>query len=416
MKEKETYQKEINEIIQMMKGVKFSEWTIDKYERILISFDHYYQSKNYSIEDAVISYLTEHNINASNPLTKYQSHMIRVLNVFLDYCYNGHFRCAGKYANHISKINNNVEYAYEKILRNFIDHRVTQFDIAVTTQKKYKKNLKEYCEFLYSKGLSIEDSNKEVLDVFIKHVSKNSNTSLYGKMTDLRIFLKYLFEKQILKDDLSNLVPSTNRNRFVHLPSHLSEDEKEKLILSIERESKIGKRNYAMVVIASQLGLRSSDIANLEFDNFDWNNDTINLIMKKTGKQIILPITSDIGNAIIDYVKNGRPESDAPYIFLTHVAPFRVISSSSLATMIKQQVLKADISIKNNTTCGMHLFRHTLASVLLKKGVELSTISEILGHSNTKTTMIYTHIDIESLRQCALEVMPFIWEGDDFNE
>lgn len=137
---------------------------------------------------------------------------------------------------------------------------------------------------------------------------------------------------------------------------------------------------------------------------------------EKTGKQIILPITSDIGNAIIDYVKNGRPESDAPYIFLTHVAPFRVISSSSLATMVKQQVLKADISIKNNTTCGMHLFRHTLASVLLKKGVELSMISEILGHSNTKTTMIYTHIDIESLRQCALEVMPFIWEGDDFNE
>lgn len=415
MKEKESYQKEIEEIIQIMKVMGFSERTISSYKSVLYSFDLYYQSKNYLIEDAVISYLVEHNVNTSESLSKTQSHMVRSLNVFLDYCFNGYFRHSGKYGNYVLK-RNNIAPDYQKYLNIFIDHRITEFDISESTQKKYRKNLKEFCEFVYAKEANIENFKEDIFDAYIKHVSKNSNTALYGKMTDLRIFLKYLYENQISKKDFSSLVPSTNRSRPVHLPSYLSENEKNIVISSIERESKIGKRNYAIILIASQLGLRSSDIANIMFENFDWESNTIALVMKKTGKPITLPITSAIGNAVIDYIKNGRPISSEPYIFLTHTAPYRILDSSSLATMVKQQLVKSGISIKNNTTCGMHIFRHTLASTLLHKGVELSTISEILGHSNTKTTMIYTHIDIESLRRCALEVLPFVWEGDDFNE
>jgi site-specific recombinase XerD len=131
--------------------------------------------------------------------------------------------------------------------------------------------------------------------------------------------------------------------------------------------------------------------------------------MKKTGESIVLPLLADVGQALIDYIKFGRPASDSDVVFLRYISPITAISAPGMTTIVKRYANKAGINCAPGCKKGPHAMRSSLASVLLAENIPLLIISGILGHSSTRTTETYLKIDIEQMRKCSLEVPVFGW-------
>lgn len=242
--------------------------------------------------------------------------------------------------------------------------------------------------------------------IFIEycHILGNiSKASSNVGLRTLKYFFKYLFEQGILASDYSCHIPTV---RYIHqakLPSSYTKDEVQQLLSSIDRASKKGKRDYVIFLIAARLGLRSSDIRLLKFENIDWDNNLIRLKQQKTGAYVELPLLSDVGNAIIDYLQYSRPKSSSPYLFLTAIYPYEPLRSSGLSKMFFSIFRESGINIQGKRS-GAHTLRHSLAVRMLEENTILPVISEVLGHGSTDSTKYYLRIDIQSLRKCVLDV------------
>ena len=265
--------------------------------------------------------------------------------------------------------------------------------------------------FRFTKSLAIigvpsvkEINHLHVLD-FIKTIDPKYRTLIQRSLESLRGFFRYTYNEGLIKNDPFELVPKYKYIKQPKLPSFYSPDEIEKMIASIDRSRPVGKRNYAVVLLAARLGLRASDIANLKFDNLFWDKNSIILDQIKTGKRIELPILPEVGNAIIDYIKYGRPRSDCRSVFLIANASFSPLTSCSITGIVHSYLVKAGIDITQRKH-GPHALRHSLASILLEKATMLPVISEVLGHQDTESTNYYLRIDLKSMSQCALEVPP----------
>ena len=187
------------------------------------------------------------------------------------------------------------------------------------------------------------------------------------------------------------------------LPSVYNADEIKRIEKTVEQSSAVGKRDYAMLLLTTRLGLRSSDIAGLAFGNLDWQRNLICLIQRKTKKIVELPLLTDVGEAIINYLKYGRPLSELQQVFLTATAPYGSVNRLVINGAISRIIRASGVNI-NGRKFGPHSMRHTLASQLLRNGTSLPVISEALGHSDTQVTMNYLRIDVNSLMRCALDV------------
>ncbi len=151
--------------------------------------------------------------------------------------------------------------------------------------------------------------------------------------------------------------------------------------------------------------VRSSDIRNLTFKEIDWDNNTINLTQYKTRKELTLPLLAEVGDAIIDYVKYGRPVSKSKTIFLSAHPPYGQISASGISSIVTCRIYEANIEYKGRHH-GAHALRHSLATALMNNGVHMPVISEALGHAETQSTMYYLGIDVTHLPECSLAVPP----------
>ena len=166
-----------------------------------------------------------------------------------------------------------------------------------------------------------------------------------------------------------------------------------------------------MLLLAARLGLRSSDIVNLKLKNIDWEKSEISLIQQKTKKALTLPLLNDVGEAIINYVKNGRPNVQDSHIFIRENKPYTHVSSSSLYTIVDQYLKRANIKVPANHRHGPHALRHSLATLLLEDNIPISTIKEILAHKSVETTKIYLKIAEKQLLRCALDVPAIATNG-----
>ena len=238
---------------------------------------------------------------------------------------------------------------------------------------------------------------------FVKTIDPKYSTLAYRTLESIRGFLKYVYKERLIEQDLATIVPKYNRIRQPKLPSFYSPKEIEVMIASMGRSTPVEKRNYAIALLAARLGLRASDIANMKFDNLFWDRSTITLDQFKTGKRLELPILPDVGNAIIDYLKNGRPKSDSRSIFLIASSPFTPVQRGAITGIIHSCFVDAGIDISQRKH-GPHALRHSLASILLEKETILPVISEVLGHESTASTNYYLRIDRRSMSKCPLEV------------
>jgi len=236
----------------------------------------------------------------------------------------------------------------------------------------------------------------------LSFVSTQTNNNI-NVVSSLRVFFRYAYEERLLKKDLSYVLANYKWIKREKLPSFYTAEEVKRIESSVSRSSEVGKRNYAVLLLATRLGLRASDIASRSFTSLDWENSLIVLKQYKTGKEIELPLLAEIGEAIINYLKFGRPKSSSPNVFLSARAPYRAMTGESVSSVVGHIIDTSGISIGQRKH-GPHSMRHSLASRLLEHSVPLPVISESLGHEKTETTMAYLRIDIKALRKCALDV------------
>ncbi len=283
--------------------------------------------------------------------------------------------------------------------KSFISLRSKEYRFSDSTIQTYQSSLDSFTTAMKMHGATLETLRREDIDYFL---ASSQNRTLY-KYGPVRIFLKYLFESGLTKEDLSKELEGLKCHRGEKLPSFYTRDEVIKIEGVIDRSSEKGKRDYAMILLASRLGLRASDITRLQFASLNWDNSIITLKQYKTKREITLPLLSDIGDAIIDYVKNGRPNNDSKSLFLSLVQPYRQIKVSTLCTIVANYLYAAGVSPKGRHH-GTHSLRHSLATNLLESGTSLPVISEVLGHGSTGSTMYYLGVNIKSLLEYSLAV------------
>jgi site-specific recombinase XerD len=275
---------------------------------------------------------------------------------------------------------------------------------SVVTQNHYRKIAEKFLSFLES---------KQVVDcatITAKHLSDYINTLLgYSYKTvemhlcALRCWLRFLYQNQLHGHDLSGSLPSIRVRKQNRIPSVWPPDQVTRLLEAIDRGNPAGKRDYAMLLLVVRFGLRSMDIKHLKLENFQWRENRLRVIQSKTSQELDLPLLPEVGWAVIDYLRNGRPQVDSPYLFLRHLAPIAPFSDDNhLHQVIAKYLRLAKIPLAPAKKRGMHALRHTLASRLLEKETPLPVISDILGHACSDATAAYLKVDIERLRQCAL--------------
>ena len=264
--------------------------------------------------------------------------------------------------------------------------------------------LEQLACFSFQKGI-LSFSALEEKDILgfaktqLGYAKKTAASAMYA----LRVFIFFLNSSGINTSISKEMVPSIRYVSRRSLPKIWTEEECRRILNSVERNTPTGKRDYAILMIAINLGMRTSDITALKFNDIDWGSGQIHFIQKKTGTVNTLALDNDTGWAIIDYLKNGRPDiNQYPNIFLKHAAPFMPMNECN--SLLQKYLRRADIHRAPGQMHGMHSLRHSLATRMLLHEVPVSTIADILGHMNINSSMDYLGIDIEGMRQCSLEV------------
>lgn len=242
----------------------------------------------------------------------------------------------------------------------------------------------------------------DIINSYIRTLAGFTYKTVEQHICSLRSFFRFLYQEGIVQIDFAAKMPMVKARKQTAIPSVWTHEELKQLMGTIDRGSPKGKRDYAIILIACRLGLRCTDIKNLCYENFNWAEKKLCFIQSKTKQPMELPLVPDVGWAVIDYLKYGRPKVDSPRIFVRHMAPFIPFSEGDhLNQLIKAYMVKAHIPASNKHR-GMHSLRHTMASVLLEKDTPLPVISDIIGHLDTNSTAVYLKVDMERLAECPL--------------
>lgn len=266
--------------------------------------------------------------------------------------------------------------------------------------------LKRMLIFFEAKGLSgLNDVTAVMIADFIKTQINFESRTVATVLSTIRCFFRVLYLQEIIGQDLSEKVPKLKANRNHRLPKVWKTEDVQALLATIDRDNPTGKRDYAILLMIARYGLRSADVRKLKLTSLDWEKKFLTLVQSKTGRIQTLPLLHDVGWAIADYLRYGRPKVDLEYVFLTHTVPYRPFSNTGggIKHILVKRIRAAGIKVPRDVPRGMHALRHTLASALLSQNVSLPVISSVLGHATTEATAIYLHTDLIRLRDCVLD-------------
>lgn len=269
-----------------------------------------------------------------------------------------------------------------------------------------KHHLQSFYQFLKVVGRStILNLTRDVVSKYWISLQGDSQRYCQDKIAHLGNYLRFLHLEGYLQNDLSAWLPKVRVPKKKCLPAIWTRENTLKLLDSIDRENPVGKRDYAAFVLVAELGLRASDVNELKLSDLKWDTNEIVVTQVKTGKVNVLPMTPDVGWALIDYIRHGRPPCDEPYVFLSGNAPYTKMRPTTLVVALTRYRRRCGLFIgRPEIVAGMHSFRHALAHQLLDKGVSVDMIAEIMGHAHVSSSSPYLKIDVDGLRSCALSL------------
>lgn len=388
-------------MLDVMDSCGYSLYSISKYSSAVSRFINYVNTNALNADGDSVKKFIEYSctIRMHNNPQYFTSYMKSILLSFIFFLENGYLR--------IGKPSNNPKISGGLAIKinHFLDDELSQkYKLTRATINDYKNSLKLFNNYLKENNIEIVSPN--TIYGFFKSVGSNkktnSNSQLYKYKVHLRRFLRYLLSLNMIDKTIVECIPDIKYIRNKKLPSIFTNDEVKRIVDSIDRNSTIGKRAYAMVMLAIKYGLRSSDVVNLKFKDIDWENKIIRIVQKKTKRTVELPLLPEVGNAILDYLKNARRKSNLPFVFLNIKGPITSITSAAFYKILNNYINVSSIENLDKRHHGPHSLRHTLASQMLKNGDELTTISATFGHSSTQVTTVYLSIDYLNLKECCI--------------
>jgi len=276
-------------------------------------------------------------------------------------------------------------------------------DYSNVTIDHYVNQSERFMDYLVSQNITdCKSICLLLIHAYIKTLAGYTYKTVEQNICSMRAFFRFLLEAQEVEIDFAEKTPMIQARKQTRIPSVWTEDELKKLIAAIDRGSPKGKRDYAIILLACCLGMRCTDIKNLMAEHFRWEEKKLVFTQSKTRDPISLPLTPEVGWAVIDYLKYGRPKIDSPYIFVKHMAPFGAFKEGDHLTQLVKRYMELAHLPTLKKRRGMHSLRHTMASMLLEKDTPLPVISNILGHMDVDSTAVYLKVDIKKLRECSL--------------
>jgi len=342
----------------------------------------------------------EYNIPSLENLKPHHVFYIRTVKVLNEYA------LYGKILKCHQKSGVQVVQDFADVLSDFIKFGF-ESGLSERTMEGKSIQLTKFLNYIKESGIrEISQLDAESILSYVKYISEKgySTSTRSGILFTLRRFLSFLYERKYIDIPMQQLFPVIYSNKMERIPSYYSEDELRNILSHVNRDEGIGKRDYLILLLAIQLGIRAGDIRLVKLEFIQWGKNTIEFIQQKTGNPIQIPLPENIKYAIIDYIRNGRPKGESSYIFLRHRAPFAPYESTNVFHYVITKYMDEAMISYSDRKHGLHSMRHSLASNMLKNNTPYPVITGILGHKSTNTTRLYLSIDIEQLRSIALEV------------
>lgn len=278
------------------------------------------------------------------------------------------------------------------------DHRGT----VVSTAERHRRHIESLLEALgrcTAKGL--RKLTGAELQMFITRRAAGLRRDGRKVMcAAIRSFLRFLYLRGYTSVDLVSAVPVIPCFKLERLPRAIATDTIERILDAVDRSSPAGRRDYAILLLLATYGMRAGQLCALRLEDIDWRKNLLRIPGAKGGRDVVMPLRSAVGEAIVDYLKRGRPVG-WPFrqVFLRIPAPIGPLQGN-LWGIIRLYARKAGVEIPS---FGSHAWRHACATRMLASGESLKTIRDVLGHESIETTFIYTKVDLPTLRQAALE-------------
>ena len=287
--------------------------------------------------------------------------------------------------------------AYLKWLRDY--HNASEGTVEVR-----RHSITQFLEWLgpeaVPEGLLRLNSDR-IENFFISYAQSKGRAARRSMQSALRTFLRFCLHNGYIQQPLDRAVATLRNYKLATVPRGLTDIQAQQVLRCINRNSQVGRRDYAILLLLYTYGVRGGQVRALRLEDITWAQNQILFKASKHGKDSLLPLTDQVGEALLDYLQNSRPAFSCPHVFLTSRAPYHPLPhSSSLSAIVAHRIKDANIEIPSK---GAHAFRHCFATRMLQKDHSLKAIADVLGHRHLGTTFIYTKVDFNALRQVALE-------------
>lgn len=279
-------------------------------------------------------------------------------------------------------------------------------NIVINSKKRKLWVMSEFLMYLNKIGINdITTIEVDTAHTYVNTLDRYARATKHVIVTVLRETLEWLHSEKLIRFTGRQAFPIIRKAPDTQILSYFSKEEIQKLLDSVRLDCTHGRRDFSILSILVYLGLRVSDVANIKFNNLDWNNNTINIIQLKTNSLVTLPFLDSVKIPLIDYLKNERhpKSSDEDYVFISTYAPFSKLVTSSFQRIVNKYMDKAEIDYSTRHR-GPHALRHSLATNLMSNNVPISAISSVLGHASTRTTEVYLTVDEKNLKNLSLDV------------
>ena len=286
----------------------------------------------------------------------------------------------------------------QQIVEDFSAYIIKDRGLSHSASDRHVLLARRFLQEMYPEGpCEFTILNPELIIGYVeRHALDGAPDSGKAMCWSLRAFLRYLHLRGHIDSPLADCVPSIRRWRHAGLPTFLPPQKVQQVLDGCDRSTPMGLRDHAILMVLAKLGLRAGEVVAITLDDIDWGTGEI-LVHGKGRRRAVMPLRRDVGEAIVAYLRQGRPTSTSRHLFLRMLAPHVGFTSGCAITMIANQAL-GRAGIHGYAHHGAHLFRHSLATDLIRSGVSFNEIGQLLRHQSTDSTRIYAKLDIEKLR------------------
>ena len=284
----------------------------------------------------------------------------------------------------------------------FFDYLVEERGLRPASVLGYRHHLDRFEAYLRRIGVrSIQELSPAILSAFVveRAGAGLAKSTVRGAAGVLRVFLRYAHREGVLASDLSAAVGWPQVYRLSSIPRSISWDDVNRVLAGVDRRTAAGRRDYAILLLLVTYGLRGREVAALTLDDIDWKRERLAIPERKAGHSTAFPLSAVVGEALLDYLRQGRPVTADRHVFFRAAAPRRPIGAAAVSSLARFYLLKAGVDVPRP---GSHTLRHSAVQRLVDANFDLKTIGDFVGHRSARSTEVYAKVAVEALREVAL--------------